>query len=111
VPQRVGETAEDDNPIDAFILAALQNAGIDGLAPPADRRTLLRRLTFDLTGLPPAPEEIEAFEKDDSPDAYLRRVDELMDRPAYGEQLARQWLDVVRYADTSGFANDYERPN
>jgi hypothetical protein len=111
VPWEALEESTDRNPIDAFIIAALRDAGIDGPAPMSDRRTLLRRLTFDLTGLPPTPAELEAFENDQSPDVYERRIDELMARPAYGEQLARQWLDVVRYADTSGFANDYERPN
>jgi mono/diheme cytochrome c family protein len=111
VPRQVIDDSSEPNPIDAFIAAALEEAGIESLGPPADRRTLLRRLTFDLTGLPPTPGELDAFEQDESPDAYLGRVDELLARPSYGEQLARQWLDVVRYADTSGFANDYERPN
>jgi mono/diheme cytochrome c family protein len=111
VPWEAIDDKPEPNAIDAFIVAALREAGIDSLAASADRRTLLRRLIFDLTGLPPTPEELDAFEKDGSPDAYLRRVNELMARPTYGEQLARQWLDVVRYADTAGFANDYERPN
>src|SRR5439155_4624235 len=73
-------------------------------APPADKRTLLRRATFDLTGLPPTPEEVEAFLKDDSADAFARVVDRLLRSPHYGERWGRHWLDVVRYADTT--AND-----
>jgi hypothetical protein len=98
------------NPIDAFIQAKLHTAGLKP-APPADRRTLLRRATFDLTGLPPAPETVAAFEQDDAADAYERQLHALLQSPHYGEQMARHWLDVVRYADTSGFSNDYERPH
>ncbi len=70
-----------------------------GARPPADKRTLLRRATFDLTGLPPTPEEIDAFLKDDSPDAFAKVVDRLLASPRYGERWGRHWLDVVRYAD------------
>src|SRR6185369_3525040 len=80
-------------------------------AGPADKRTLIRRVTFDLLGLPPKPEEIEAFLAHDSPDAYERLLERLLRSEHYGEQMARHWLDVVRYADTSGFSNDFERPN
>src|SRR5262249_28523009 len=66
---------------------------------------------LDLTGLPPTPEETDAFLRDDAPDAFARVVERLLASPHYGEQWARHWLDVVRYADTSGYANDYERPN
>jgi hypothetical protein len=83
-------------------------------APPADAQTLIRRATFDLTGLPPTPEEIAAFEAESlrNPDSAFRTlIDRLLESPHYGERMARHWLDVVRYADSSGFANDYERGN
>ncbi len=111
VPWQALEGETPANAIDAFILTSLLEKDIDGLAPPADRPTLIRRLTFDLTGLPPTSAEVMAFVEDDSPQAYAKLIKRLMDSPHYGEQLARQWLDVTRYADTSGFANDYERPN
>lgn len=98
------------NPIDAFIDTKLAETGVTP-APRADKRTLLRRVTYDLTGLPPTPEEMDAFLADDAPDAFEKVVDRLLASPRYGEQWARHWLDVVRYADTSGYANDYERPN
>ena len=79
--------------------------------PAADRHTLIRRLTFDLMGLPPTPEEVAAFLKDKSPDAYPRLVDRLLASPRYGERWGRHWLDVVRYADSGGYSNDFERPN
>ena len=89
------------SPIDNFILARLE---AEGLRPhgPADKRTLIRRLTFDLIGLPPTPDEIAAFLADDRPDAYSRLVDRLLASPAYGERWARHWLDVARYADSNG---------
>jgi cytochrome c553 len=90
-------------PIDRFLLARLESAHL-APAPPASRDTLLRRLTFDLTGLPPTPEEVEAFAADTRPDAYERLVDRLLASPEYGERWGRHWLDVVRYADTT--AND-----
>src|SRR5207245_8428249 len=71
-------------------------------APPADRRTLIRRATFDLTGLPPTPEEIRAFLDDSSPDAFARVIDRLLASPRYGERWGRHWLDVARYADSNG---------
>jgi mono/diheme cytochrome c family protein len=98
------------HPIDAFVRRTLAAKGLSP-APRADRRTLLRRVTFDFTGLPPSPNEIDAFLKDSSPGAYRKLIDRLLASKHYGEQQARHWLDVVRYADTSGFANDYERPN
>lgn len=98
------------HPIDAFVNARLAEANL-APAPLADRRTLIRRLTFDLTGLPPTPQEIDHFLQDPSPDAYSRLVERLLASPRYGERWAQHWLDVVRYADTSGFANDFERPN
>ena len=89
------------NPIDAFILAQLEPHGLT-LAAPADKRTLLRRATFDLTGLPPTPEEIAAFLADTSPDAFARLIDRLLNSPHYGERWGRHWLDVARYADSNG---------
>ena len=85
-------------PLDRFLLAALEEKGLRP-APAADRRTLIRRATFDLTGLPPAPEEVAAFLADDSRDAFARVVDRLLASPAYGERWGRHWLDVERYAD------------
>lgn len=99
------------NPIDSFIAARLATRGIQRFAPPADRRTLIRRATFDLTGLPPSPEDVEAFVRDSAVNAHERLIERLLASPHYGEQMARHWLDVVRYADTSGFSNDFERPN
>ena len=97
------------NAIDAFINVRIPN----GLkpAPEADRLTLIRRATFDLNGLPPTPEEIESFVNDIKPDAYKRLIERLLETQHYGEQWGRHWLDVVRYADSGGFANDFERPN
>ena len=89
------------NPIDAFILAKLEEKGLKPAAP-ADKRTLLRRAYFDLIGLPPAPEQVERFVKDSSPDAYEKLIDELLASPRYGERWGRHWLDVVRYADSAG---------
>ena len=88
--------------IDRFVLAKLEGHGL-GPSPPADKRTLLRRLSFDLIGLPPTPEEIDAFLADDSPEAIRRVVDRLLASPRYGERWARHWLDVARYADTKGY--------
>jgi hypothetical protein len=98
------------NPIDAFILARLEAEGLSP-SPPADRLRLLRRVTYDLTGLPPTPEEQEAFLGDPSPDAYLRVVDRLLASPAFGERQAQDWLDLVRYAESDGFKEDALRPN
>ena len=108
VPPSVGAS----NPIDAFINARLDAEGLPP-APRADRRTLIRRASFDLTGLPPSPDRIDAFLDDPRPDrlAFSALVDELLASPHYGDRWARHWLDVARYADTAGFANDYERPN
>ena len=101
---------ETTNPIDAFVD---QQLAIHDLSPTpkADRVTLLRRATYDLTGLPPTPKEIKEFLADDGPYAFKAAVDRLLASPHYGEQWGRHWLDVVRYADTDGFANDYSRPN
>ncbi len=89
------------SPIDAFVLHRLESAGLEA-APPAERRTLLRRVTFDLTGLPPTPDDLDAFLNDDSPDAFSRVVDRLLASPQYGERWGRHWLDVARYADSNG---------
>ena len=89
------------NPIDTFVRARLAAAGLTS-APPAERRTLIRRATFDLTGLPPTPAEVEAFLKDTSPDAFVTVVDRLLASPAYGERWGRHWLDIARYADSNG---------
>ena len=97
-------------PIDHFIEDQLINVWLTA-APRADRRTLLRRVTFDLHGLPPAPEEVQAFVDDESPNAYKTLVERLLASPRYGERWGRHWLDVTRYADTNGFSNDFERPN
>ena len=98
-------------PIDAFLLARLRDRGLD-FAPDADRRTLARRLSIDLTGLLPAPEEVERFVADTSSDAYEQFVERLLASPAYGERWARHWLDAVGYADSSGHAEaDSPRPH
>ena len=99
------------NPIDRFLLAALRRKGLS-FAPPADRRTLLRRVTYDLIGLPPTPQETREFLTDTRPDAYARVVDRLLADPRYGEQWARHWLDTAGYADSEGILEeDRIRPN
>ena len=95
-------------PIDAFILARLRKEGL-APAPPAGRRTLIRRAFLDVTGLPPKPEEVERFVRDKSPAAWTRVVDDLLARPEYAERWAQHWLDVVRYAESDGFEYDYHR--
>ncbi len=104
-----GDRAGVRNPIDAFVLSRLRAEGLRP-APEADRRTLIRRLSFDLLGLLPTPAEIDAFVGDSAPDAYERLVDRLLADPRYGEQWGRHWLDVVRYAETEGFEYDREHP-
>ncbi len=96
-------------PIDAFVLEKLRQAGLEP-APEADRAALIRRASFDVTGLPPAPDAVAAFVNDASPDAWEKVVDRLLADPHYGEQQARQWLDVVRYAETEGFEYDRYLP-
>ncbi|HEV3340569.1 MAG TPA: DUF1553 domain-containing protein [Pirellulales bacterium] len=96
------------NPIDAFVLDRIERAGL-AHSPEADKTTLLRRVTLDLTGLPPTPDEVDAFLADDSPDAYERVVDRLLASPRYGERLAARWLDGARYADSNGYQSDGER--
>jgi hypothetical protein len=97
------------NPIDAFVLADLESAGL-APAPPADRATLVRRVYLDLIGLPPSPAEVDAFLADSSPAAFERVVDDLLSRPQYGERWARHWLDVVRYGETNGYERDGDKP-
>lgn len=97
------------NAVDNFVLARLEEAGVIPAAP-ADPRTILRRVTYDVTGLPPTPAEMDAFLADASPDALAKVVDRLLDSPRYGERWGRHWLDVVRYADTCGNASDYPVP-
>lgn len=97
-------------PVDAFILASLERKGLS-LSPAADRAILLRRLSFDLTGLPPRPDELERFLGDRSPDAYSRVVERLLASPHYGERWGKYWLDVAGYADSNGYFNaDTDRP-
>jgi Protein of unknown function (DUF1553)/Protein of unknown function (DUF1549)/Planctomycete cytochrome C len=98
------------NPIDAFVLTKIESKGLRP-APPASRRTLIRRLYFDLIGLPPRPEDVEAFLKDPPADAYPKLVDRLLDSEHYGERWGRHWLDVARYADSDGYEYDALRPN
>jgi mono/diheme cytochrome c family protein len=95
-------------PVDRFVLKALHDRGLEPAAE-ADRRTLLRRVYFDLIGLPPLPDEAEAFLSDKSPDAYEKLVDRLLAMPQYGERWARHWMDVVHYADSHGFEHDLPR--
>ena len=98
------------NPVDAFVLARLEKAGLKP-NPEADRRALLRRLSYDLTGLAPTPEEFDAFISDTSADAYEKQVDRLLASPRYGERWGRHWLDVIRYAETNGYERDGPKPN
>jgi len=104
----VAQTDWPQSPVDHFILARLEEAKLTP-SEPADRRTLLRRVTFDLTGLPPTPEELAGFEADTAPDAFARVVERLLDSPRYGERWARYWLDVARYADSKGYVFQEER--
>ncbi|HEV3007356.1 MAG TPA: DUF1549 domain-containing protein [Pirellulales bacterium] len=109
VPQPRG-TDRVRTPIDAFLLARLEENGLT-FSPEADRPTLLRRVFFDLLGLPPTPRDVAAFMADESPDAFERLVDGLLESPAYGERWARHWLDVAGYADSDGYtAEDPQRP-
>ena len=98
------------NPIDFFIAEKLISSGFS-LSPKADRRTLIRRLYFDLIGLPPTPEQVQQFVKSRDPKSYEKLVDELLASPRYGERWARHWLDVVHYGDTHGYDKDKPRPN
>ncbi len=112
VPEKYLKGTDSKHPIDAFVNRKLDEIGLKP-APRANRQRLIRRATFDLVGLPPTPEEIADFLQDTRSDriAFAAVVERLLASPHYGEQYGRYWLDVVRYADSSGFANDYERPN
>ena len=113
VRPEVPETANKEwarNPIDAFVLAKLEANGIEP-APPADKITLIRRASFDLIGLPPTPEEVRAFLDDDSPKAFEKVIDRLLASPHYGERWGRHWLDLARFAESTGFETDVTRPN
>lgn len=108
VPEIQTVDGEPANPVDAFILEKLQQKGMD-FEPVAPREKLLRRVSFDLTGLPPTAEELQNFIDDPSGDAYERRVDDLLRRHSYGERMASEWLDVARYSDTYGYQVDRDR--
>jgi hypothetical protein len=110
IPESDGAGSGLRNPVDAFIRARLRAEGL-GPSPEAGRRTLIRRVHFDLLGLPPAPEAVDAFEADPDPRAYEKLVDRLLSSPQYGERWARHWLDVVHYGDTHGYDKDKPRPN
>jgi hypothetical protein len=107
-PPVVGDETQVRGAIDRFVLARLKKEGL-GFSPPADKTTLVRRVTFDLTGLPPTIDEVSHFLADDSPEAYERLVDRLLASPRYGEHMTRYWLDVARYGDTHGLHLDNER--
>ena len=109
-PPAVRDAAWVRNPIDAFILAKLEAAGLTP-PPSADRRTLARRAYFNVLGLPPTDEQLKTFLANESPDAWEQLVDELLASPHYGEHWARHWLDVVRYAETNSFERDGPKPN
>jgi Protein of unknown function (DUF1549)/Planctomycete cytochrome C len=104
----VNENSWSASRIDQFVLATLENQQLSPKAP-ADKRTLIRRATLDLTGLPPTRQEIEQFVQDDTPEAYPKLIDRLLATPQYGEHMARYWLDLVRYADTNGMHHDNYR--
>lgn len=106
---RIQHSGSIKSPVDHFILARLEKESIDP-SPEADRSTLIRRLSFDLRGLPPTPEEVDDFLEDSHPDAYARLVDRLLQSPAYGERWGRHWLDLARYADSDGYEQDRPRP-
>lgn len=106
---KVSDPAWAENPIDAFLRAKLDEKGLQPVGE-ATRAALLRRLSYDLTGLTPTLEEIKAFEVDTAPDAWSKQVNRLLDSPAYGEKWGRHWLDVVRYAESNGFERDNDKP-
>ena len=101
----ISSARSEKHPIDAFVRTRLREAGLES-APAADRRTLIRRATFDLTGLPPKPEDVEQFVNDEKEGAWERVIERLLDSPHYGERWGRHWLDVARYADTGGYETD-----
>ena len=105
----VQSSANDAN-VDTFIGKRLKEVGLD-FSQQASKRTLIRRIYLDLTGLLPTPDLVDAFLDDERPDAYRLMVEEVLESPRYGERWARHWLDVVRYADSAGFETNHERPN
>jgi mono/diheme cytochrome c family protein len=107
---RAAARGQARNPLDAFIIAKLEEKGL-GLAPEADRGTLIRRLSFDLIGLPPSPEAVAAFVRDPAPDAYEKLVDRLLASPQHGERWSRHWLDVVRFGESEGYETNMPRFN
>jgi hypothetical protein len=108
-PPAVKDAAWCRTPIDRFILAKLESKGLHP-NPPAERRLLIRRVYFDLVGLPPTPEEVDAFVRDPDPRAYEKLVQRLLDSPHYGERWSRHWMDVARFAESHGYEQDYDRP-
>jgi hypothetical protein len=109
-PPAVKDTLWSQSPIDRFLKAAMDGKGLTPVGL-ASRRALIRRATFDLTGLPPTPEDVGAFLRDRSPDAYEKLIDRLLASPQYGEKWGRHWMDVVRYADTAGCNSDFPVPD
>ena len=110
VPPEVERADRVQTAVDRFVLQKLEARGLS-LSPEADRRTLIRRLAFDLVGLPPSPNDVDAFVNDPRPDAYERLVERLLSSPHYGERWGRHWLDIARYADTNGGGFDYVYPH
>lgn len=110
IPNTRGAKAGAGHPIDAFVRARLKTAGLKP-SPEADRYTLIRRLSLDLLGLPPSPDDVERFVNDSAPDAYERLVDQLLTSPHFGERWGRHWLDLARYADSDGYEKDGPRPH
>ena len=109
-PPSVAKKARVKNPVDNFILSKLEEKKL-GLSPAADRRTLIRRASFALQGLPPTPEQVKDFQNDSSPQAWQKVIQQLLESPRYGERWARHWLDIARFAESSGFEHDYDRPS
>ena len=108
-PPAVDDDQHTRTPIDRFVLARLEAAGVKP-NPPANRRTLIRRAWLSLLGLPPSPEQVQAFVSDSSPGAYQRMIDGLLESPHYGERWARHWMDIARFAESDGFEEDFDRP-
>lgn len=109
-PPKVKNVEWTKTPVDRFILAKLEKAGV-APSSQASKQHLVRRAYYDLIGLPPPPEEVDAFLKDKNPDAYAKLIDRLLDSPHYGERWARHWLDLARFAESHGFEHDYDRPS
>ncbi|MBT6805958.1 MAG: DUF1549 domain-containing protein, partial [Verrucomicrobia bacterium] len=109
-PPQVQSSGRVQNGVDAFLLAKLEDQELS-YSPKAPRETLIRRLYFDLIGLPPSPDKIETFVNNGDPDAYKALVDSLLDDPRHGERWAKFWLDLARYADTAGYEGDPDLPH